>query len=160
MRQLPAWDRIGNIKLVLGRLEQELDTGMAIIGHTYVEAYLAHALISHLFWSGVAVQAPWTARVFGGSRRGPHETLVANLSASRKAEWCRMEGLVDDEVLGDVELIRRVRNEFAHCVDYTLVEELPRKLLDQLEESDTRMLSSLDGETGLRGKLMNLILKS
>lgn len=84
-------------------LENQSDRGVAIIGTAWLEEQLQVAIKSRLEDD----KATWS-RLFENS--GPIATFSARI------DLARLLGIVDQDVYSDLQMIRKIRNDFAHWI--------------------------------------------
>lgn len=102
-------------------LQQESDRACIILAAAWIDRFLELKLRNE-FSKGNA-----KSREALFSENGPFSTFSAKLNAAFCAGW------IDSDVFHDANIIRKLRNDFAHTVDQVSLDgEKPRRLLESL----------------------------
>jgi mannitol operon repressor len=131
------------LKLLLNNLQRESDRGLALIASANIEKQLSQVL--HSFLRETA-----TARLLLEGALSPLSSLSAKLAA------CHALGLIDDFEYREINLIRKIRNKFAHSSEALTYSSLEVSSLCQELRSD---LPDDGSEHNNRGKFMNSAIK-
>jgi DNA-binding MltR family transcriptional regulator len=127
---------------VVRMFHDESDRAAAILGATYLETLLGKLLRTKF------VQSPST-EMFSG-----HGLLA---SFSSRVDIAYALGLFDEDVYRDLNLIRRIRNDFAHNIDYATFAE-PAIRQRCAEFSFVKLLSSQEPNDVIHGPREQFLL--
>src|SRR4051812_16444590 len=94
-------DDLKDLSRFLAELQAESDRGLALVGAAVIDDRLRETLASFV------VEGPLGARLLDGAS-APLSTFSARTDA------CAALGLIDEFEYGEISLLRKVRNEFAH----------------------------------------------
>ena len=102
-------------------LAKESDRACIIVAAAWIGKFLEVKIMNEFF------KGNSKARKALFSVNGPFSTFSAKLNAAFCAGW------IDADVYHDVQVIRKIRNEFAHTIEpVSLNDEMPRTLLETL----------------------------
>jgi mannitol operon repressor len=139
----PYYDRLHTF---LDATSAETDRGRALIVASLIEEMLEEVLKAYLMAS------PQTKKLF----EGPNATIS---SLHSKALLCRSLSLITKQEYADIDLVRKIRNQFAHNVlcsfedqkvkDWAAKLNLGMSVLDALEESHKSRVDDPKGRFGM-----------
>jgi DNA-binding MltR family transcriptional regulator len=87
----------------IGQIGQESDRGKVLVSTGYIESRLQEVLLAFMVESKVSIS------LFSGAN-SPFGTFSSRIAS------CFSLGLIDEVEYHDLQLIRRIRNDFAHSV--------------------------------------------
>lgn len=117
---------------IIPKLNQESDRGMVLVSGGFLENQLKTTLEAFLR------EVPSTTRLFDGPT-GPFASLSARILA------CHAMGLINDNEYEDLQIIRKLRNKFAHEIHASFDDTLTRDQCLCLHHGPSNKISAQDG---------------
>jgi len=135
------------------RLRQELDSGLAIVGAAYTEFYMTQAM--YWFLRSIAVGSR-SQRASSTAAKA----LLLELGFDRVSRLGLALGFLEQQEYEEVDLLRQIRNCFAHRPEIELLEDLDEPLQVRLRAVDSAAYAVADPkQAGMREELEGLVVK-